>query len=110
MGGMVFGKINEEEPPFEILLNRNSLIATADGDNKSASTAAKTPYVIRKYGKRYAIETEWSKKSDEKDMMKQTRSPFFALAGYIGVMKDPENEGSQKIAMTAPVAMSSKNN
>ena len=32
-------------------------------------------------------------------------NPFMKLAGYIGVGRAPENEGANKIAMTAPVAM-----
>jgi SOUL heme-binding protein len=34
-------------------------------------------------------------------------SPFGALARYIGVFGNPENEGSEAMAMTAPVAMDS---
>ena len=34
-----------------------------------------------------------------------TRSPFMKLAGYIGVGSAPQNEGENKIAMTAPVTM-----
>jgi len=94
---MVFGKVDVEEPSYEVLLSR-----TVD---------AKVPYDIRSYGKRFAIETEYaSNASNNKDMMKETRSPFMTLAGYIGVMKEPENEGSQPIAMTAPVAMSKNSN
>ena len=32
-------------------------------------------------------------------------NPFMKLAGYIGVGGAPQNEGANKIAMTAPVAM-----
>lgn len=94
--GMVFGKIDVEEPAFDIMMTRNN---NAD---------VKVPYDIRSYGKRFTIETEYSTKPDAKDMMEQTRSPFMTLAGYIGVMKEPENEGANPITMTAPVAMSNK--
>lgn len=36
---------------------------------------------------------------------KSTGSPFRALAKYIGVFGKPENEGTEAMAMTAPVAM-----
>merc|ERR1712210_142860 len=36
---------------------------------------------------------------------RKTRNPFMKLAGYIGVGGAPQNEGANKIAMTAPVAM-----
>jgi hypothetical protein len=83
--GMIFGKVGVEEPAFELLLSR-------------ALSSPQTPYEIRRYGKRYAIET--TMQSSEK-----TSSPFMALAGYIGVTKAPENEKKEAIAMTAPVAM-----
>jgi SOUL heme-binding protein len=37
-----------------------------------------------------------------------TGSPFRALAQYIGVFGNPQNEGNESIAMTAPVAMDTK--
>lgn len=83
--GMIFGKIGVEEPAFELLLTR-------------ALSSPQTPYEIRKYGKRYAIETTMS--SSDK-----TSTPFMRLAGYIGVTKAPENSANEAIAMTAPVAM-----
>lgn len=82
---MIFGKIGVEEPAFELLLTR-------------VLSSPQTPYEIRKYGKRYAIETTMS--SSDK-----TSSPFMRLAGYIGVTKSPENAKNEAIAMTAPVAM-----
>lgn len=82
--GIVFGKVDVAEPQFDLLLER---------DGRSVST----PYEIRRYGDRFAIETEYQ---GEKE-----RSPFMALAGYIGVMGKPENEGDESIAMTAPVVM-----
>ena len=82
---MIFGKIGVEEPAFELLLTR-------------ALFSPQTSYDIRKYGKRYAIETTMS--SSDKNS-----TPFMRLAGYIGVTKAPENASNQAIAMTAPVAM-----
>jgi len=85
--GMVFGRVDVAEPAFDILLTR---------------TASATPYEIRSYGKRFAIEAQNSgKKQDE-------NSAFRLLAKYIGVFGKPENEGATTIAMTAPVVMESK--
>lgn len=85
--GMIFGKINEAEPAFKTVLSRASCTI---------------PYEVRSYGKRFAIETEWSStgKGD-----KGMDSSFFALAKYIGVIGQPQNEGTVSIAMTAPVVM-----
>jgi hypothetical protein len=83
--GMIFGKVGVEEPAFELLFSR-------------ALSSPQTPYEIRKYGKRYAIETTMN--STDK-----TSTPFMQLAGYIGVTKSPENSKNEAIAMTAPVAM-----
>jgi hypothetical protein len=80
--GIVFGKIDVAEPSFKVLLNRASV---------------PIPYQIRQYNVRYACETTFTG-SD-------TSSAFRALAGYIGVMGSPQNEGSQSISMTAPVVM-----
>jgi hypothetical protein len=80
--GIIFGKIEVAEPSFKVLLNRSSV---------------PIPYQIRQYNVRYACETTFTG-SD-------TSSAFRALAGYIGVMGSPQNEGSQFIAMTAPVVM-----
>lgn len=77
--GSVFGKETIEEPPFTLLLDR---------------TSVPTPYQVREYGTRVAIET----KMDATD-----RSPFMKLASYIGVIGEPANEGGESIAMTAPV-------
>jgi hypothetical protein len=92
MGG-VFGKETVKEPAFDVLLSR---------------TGVDTPYDIRQYGKRFAIETEYTPNKDgtkASDSDGDRKSPFFALAGYIGVMGDAQNEGSTKMAMTAPVVM-----
>ena len=86
--GIVFGKTGVVEPSFEMLLSRSS---------------ASLPYEVRRYGKRFAIETEY-KASNNGD-------GFRALAGYIGVGTKPQNEGAgkaEKIAMTAPVITSAK--
>mmetsp|Transcript_19150 Transcript_19150/g.27253 ORF Transcript_19150/g.27253 Transcript_19150/m.27253 type:complete len:228 (-) Transcript_19150:453-1136(-) len=80
--GMIFGKIDVAEPAFKTLLSR---------------AECSVPYDIRSYGKRFAIETEWTSST--------TGTPFFALAKYIGVIGEPQNEGSTSIAMTAPVVM-----
>lgn len=79
--GIVFGKTGVAEPAFDVLLNRSS---------------ASVPYQIRKYGKRFACETEFP--MDGNDGL-----GFRALAGYIGVGTDPQNDGGKGIAMTAPV-------
>lgn len=83
--GMIFGKVGVEEPAFELLLTR-------------ALSSPQTSYEIRKYGKRYAIETTMSSTDNNS-------TPFMRLAGYIGVTKAPENAKNEAIAMTAPVAM-----
>ncbi|KAL3785409.1 hypothetical protein ACHAW5_010374 [Stephanodiscus triporus] len=80
--GSVFGKETVKEPPFEVILQRNT---------------GKTPYELRKYGTRYAASVEYA--SDD------TSTPFGTLAKYIGVFGTPQNEGSTSIAMTAPVVM-----
>eukprot|EP00586_Coscinodiscus_wailesii_P009692 CAMPEP_0172509862 /NCGR_PEP_ID=MMETSP1066-20121228/224025_1 /TAXON_ID=671091 /ORGANISM="Coscinodiscus wailesii, Strain CCMP2513" /LENGTH=248 /DNA_ID=CAMNT_0013288569 /DNA_START=84 /DNA_END=830 /DNA_ORIENTATION=+ len=94
--GMVFGKVDVAEPAFEVMFSRAS---------------AEVVYEIRKYGKRFAIETEMIKagsSASATDEDTQMRSPFMALAGYIGVMGKPQNEGLESIAMTAPVVMTSE--
>lgn len=78
--GVVFGKSNIEEPAFKLLLDR---------------TGVAVPYQLREYGKRVAVETKMGGESD--------RSPFMKLAGYIGVVGQPANEGGTSIDMTAPV-------
>ena len=86
--GMVFGIQREEEPAYTVEVDR-------------ISSSANTKYEIRSYGTRYAIEASYG--SDPKN----DRSPFMALAGFIGVMSEPQNEGNAAIAMTAPVSMQS---
>ena len=97
--GMVFGIQREEEPAYEVVLDRNEIYRKQVGV---------VPYEIRRYGTRFAIEAafddpEENANNESKD--DGTRSPFMKLAGYIGVMSEPQNEGKEGIAMTAPVAM-----
>ena len=98
-------KRDSKEPKYEVVLTRNG---------------GSVHYEIRSYGKRYvatfsflmmvairsisrfAIETPMGTPSSESE---GRRSAFWRLAGYIGVMGEPQNEGASKIAMTAPVAM-----
>eukprot|EP01083_Nonionella_stella_P072086 194133_1 len=82
--GIVFGKTGVLEPSFDVILSRSS---------------AAVPYEIRRYGIRYAIETEYQSG--------RNGDGFRALAGYIGVGTSPQNEGSVGIAMTAPVVTDS---
>ena len=96
--GMVFGIQREEEPSYTVLLDRTS---TSTGN-------IHTPYEIRQYGTRYAIEAAFENSNG--DNQDETRSPFMKLAGYIVVMSDPQNEGKEGIAMTAPVAMQRERN
>uniref|UniRef100_A0A7S2UQ64 SOUL heme-binding protein n=1 Tax=Attheya septentrionalis TaxID=420275 RepID=A0A7S2UQ64_9STRA len=87
--GMVFGKVDVAEPAFDLLLKRGTNVATS--------------YEIRRYGERFAAEVEYMTGNGE-------NSPFGQLAKYIGVFGTPENEGDEKIAMTAPVVMEQSNN
>jgi hypothetical protein len=64
----------------------------------AAMTPFSTNYEIRKYGTRFAIETDYSRDN--------TGNAFRSLAGYICVGGAPQNEGSASISMTAPVATS----
>ena len=79
---MVFGKTNVEEPAFKLLFQ----------NTKGFS------YEIRQYGQRFAAETAMSTEN----------GAFNALARYIGVFGEAENEGSQSMAMTAPVVKESQ--
>jgi len=87
--GAVFGKQSVAEPPFQILLDRTSA-------NPNAAAAA-VAYEIRKYGERFAAEVSYTD-GDQK-------SPFSALARYIGVFGTADNDGAQSMAMTAPVIL-----
>lgn len=81
--GMVFGKTGVAEPVYETIFLRSK-----------HSSSYRTEYEIRKYGTRFAIETDNSNDSNA----------FRLLAGYIGVGGPAQNEGRQSIAMTAPVS------
>jgi hypothetical protein len=85
--GMIFGKIDVAEPAFKTVLSR---------------AGCTVPYDVRSYGKRFAIETEWTSTGKSN---KEMDSSFYALAKYIGVIGQPQNEGTVSIAMTAPVVM-----
>lgn len=85
--GMVFGKTGASEPVFEVLLSRTM----------SSPATVKCPYEIRRYGTRCAVEAPYG----------MGDSPFMILAGYIGVVSSPQNEGNKSMAMTTPVAISS---
>merc|ERR1712071_96449 len=63
---------------------------------------AQMTYQIREYGIRFAAEVEYAGGD------RNTGSPFRALAKYIGVFGEAENEGVESMAMTAPVAMERK--
>eukprot|EP00956_Cyclotella_meneghiniana_P039197 scaffold167415_cov66-Cyclotella_meneghiniana.AAC.1 len=76
----IFGKQTVAEPPFDVLLQRRQ--------------AVDTTYDIRKYGKRFAATCTYTENGD---------APFTTLARYIGVFGQPQNEGDEKISMTAPV-------
>lgn len=84
--GMVFGKETVAEPSFEVLFERST---------------AKLPYQLRQYGERFIARADYEGNNEN--------TPFRTLARYIGVFGNPENEGSEKIAMTAPVVMQQDN-
>ena len=109
--GMVFGIQREEEPAYTVVLDRNEIYKKQVGV---------VPYEIRRYGTRYAIKAAFDNvppaagddtsanaknKKNNGGRDDGTRSPFMKLAGYIGVLSEPQNEGKEGIAMTAPVAM-----
>lgn len=87
MGG-TFGRMTVEEPPFDVLLKRTDNVDTS--------------YELRRYHERFAAQAEYP------DGSKDDGTPFRLLAKYIGVFGTPENEGSQAIAMTAPVVKEEK--
>mmetsp|Transcript_15867 Transcript_15867/g.43884 ORF Transcript_15867/g.43884 Transcript_15867/m.43884 type:complete len:227 (+) Transcript_15867:207-887(+) len=86
--GSVFGKETVKEPAFKTIFQRPAL--------------AQTTYQIREYGTRFVAEVEYAGGN------RNTGTPFRALAKYIGVFGEAENEGSESMAMTAPVAMERK--
>jgi len=87
--GSVFGKESVLEPTFKTILERSA-------------TTAQTTYQIREYGTRFVAEVEYAGGDGN------TGKPFRALAKYIGVFGDAQNEGAKSMAMTAPVAMERK--
>uniref|UniRef100_A0A7S1YAX7 SOUL heme-binding protein n=1 Tax=Grammatophora oceanica TaxID=210454 RepID=A0A7S1YAX7_9STRA len=82
--GMIFGKETVAEPPFSVVLTR-------------AERSASLAYEVRKYEERFGAEVSYP------DGNSDDGTPFGILARYIGVFGDPENEGNEKISMTAPV-------
>ena len=102
--GMVFGKQTVAEPAFTSLLNR------------TMAADVKTTYEIRQYGQRFAAEVAFAEFDDNNgggnqrevvvsDNEDDRGSPFRALAQYIGVFGDAQNDGGKSIAMTAPVVI-----
>lgn len=92
--GSVFGKQTVAEPSFQVLLDRTI----------STTNPATVAYEIRKYGERFAAEVSYT--DDEGGNQK---SPFTALARYIGVFGTAENDGVRSMAMTAPVVIQDNN-
>lgn len=79
--GIVFGRTGVAEPAYDLLLTRS----------------ARVPYEVRRYGKRFAVETGYSGDED-------SGKSFMRLAKYIGVSSAPQNDGGVPISMTAPVS------
>jgi len=79
--GTVFGTIDVETPPYDVLL------AVESKDGRPA-------YELRRYGALYAVET---------NMGTGEGGAFRRLAGYIGVGGNPRNKTQKPVAMTAPV-------
>lgn len=90
--GMVFGKTGVAEPTYKVLATLS--------DHRLVS------YEIRQYGPRFVAETYYyNSNGDDSRDANNNNSPFRLLAQYIGVFGDAQNDGNQKLAMTAPVAM-----
>lgn len=79
--GTIFGTIDVETPPYDVLL------AVESKDGRPA-------YELRRYGALYAVET---------NMGTGEGGAFRRLAGYIGVGGNPRNKTQKPVAMTAPV-------
>lgn len=88
--GMVFGRESVAEPVYKVLAITK----------RSGSTTIAFPYELRQYGLRMAAETAYQFYGNDSN-----GEPFRLLANYIGVFGKPHNEGSNAVAMTAPVAM-----
>jgi hypothetical protein len=85
--GSVFGKITEEQPEYAVV----------------PSATGGTEYEVRKYAPCCVIETTYA---SARGMVRGDQGgSFMRLAGYIGVLRKPENEKKEKISMTAPVFM-----
>lgn len=91
--GSIIGKESVAEPPFKVLLQR------------ATTNQVKTHYEIREYGTRYAAQVEYSASGSGSSGSNDANTPFRALAQYIGVFGEAQNQGTQSMAMTAPVAM-----
>merc|ERR1719271_491566 len=88
---MMFGKIGEEMPSFEVL----------------KAAGAEQSYEIRSYPQMLVVETQYSDGTD----MDNSGGEFGRLARYIGVFSKPANSGRatgkpEAISMTAPVLLS----
>ena len=85
--GMVFGRISEETPGFELLKEHAS-------------------YQIRHYVPSVSAETTYI---NEGGLDENTSQAFRRLAQYIGVFSSPQNKNAggnpEPVAMTAPVLM-----
>lgn len=86
--GTVFGKQSVLEPPFQLLHQYSP----------TRTSTTNIAYEIRRYGVRYAAETTYNTGVDQ-------GSPFGALARYIGVFGNAQNDGGESMAMTAPVVI-----
>jgi hypothetical protein len=87
--GMVFGRMSEEQPPYESIFKSDA-------------------FEIRKYDKMLVVETKYRNGASMDD---NSGGEFRRLARYIGVFQNPENEDPnthkpEPISMTAPVMMS----
>lgn len=82
--GAVAGRIAEEVPAHEVVYRAAS-------------------FEVRKYASSVVAECKYAGKWGDSD---SDSSPFMALARYIGVFGEAENQGSNKISMTAPVLVS----
>ena len=87
--GSVFGKITEEQPEYSVV--------------RATDAGPSAEYEVRKYAPCCVIETTYA---SARGMVRGDQGgSFMRLAGYIGVLRKPENEKKEKISMTAPVFM-----
>ena len=87
---MVFGKTGVAEPAYKVLASLEHGLLH---------------YEIRQYGPRFVAETYYTGDQRGGGGDANNNTPFQLLARYIGVFGNAHNEGNQKLAMTAPVAM-----